>query len=255
VWLREDPTYKSRFEAAQDEADERLEFEAVRRAREGDEVQVFYRGKPVRSRKEPSDKLLMFLLKTARPEKFGDAPDLAASATQAPPRVRRYRADVAATPSMAEVEVDAATRRHQNAFLAAYAHSGVIAQAARAAHIDRSTHYVWLNHDPTYPDRFAAAKEEATDRLELEARRRAQDGVAVPVFYQGQQVGVRKKKSDALLIFLIKGARRERARRALDAGRVQDGGPAVVYYPEPIDSIDEWTLRHSNLGSPPQPSP
>jgi hypothetical protein len=74
-----------------------------------------------------------------------------------------------------------------------------------------------LNQDATYPDRFAAAKDEATDRLELEARRRAQDGVAVPIFYQGQQVGVRKKKSDTLMIFLINGARREQSRRALDA--------------------------------------
>jgi hypothetical protein len=82
VWLREDPSYANRFERAQDEAADRLEFEAVRRVLEGDEVPVFYRGKQVGVRKEYSDKLLMFLLKTARPEKFGDAADLPAGAAK-----------------------------------------------------------------------------------------------------------------------------------------------------------------------------
>jgi hypothetical protein len=254
VWLREDPSYANRFERAQDEAADRLEFEAVRRVLEGDEVPVFYRGKQVGVRKEYSDKLLMFLLKTARPEKFGDAADLPAGPGKVPVKVVRYRSDEPATPSPAEVELDQGTRRRQNAFLAAYAKSGVIAHAARAAQIDRSTHYLWFKQDPTYPNRFAAAKAEASDRLELEAQKRAREGVAVPVFYQGQQVGVKKGKSVALLIFLLKGARREQARRALDIGHHDDAGPTIVCYPEPIDSIDEWSLRYPRLPSPSEPS-
>ena len=139
--------------------------------------------------------------------------------------------------------------------MAAYATSGVVAHAAKASQIDRTTHYVWLKQDSTYALRFRAAKEDASDRLELEAIRRARDGVLVPIFYRGVQVGVKKKKSVALLIFLLGGARREQARRGLDIGRHDNEAPMVVCYPEPIASMDEWSLRYPHLASSSAPSP
>ena len=48
--------------------------------------------------------------------------------------------------------------------------------------------------------------EQAAQRLEAEAKRRAVEGVEEPVFYQGKQCGVIKRYSDALLMFLLKGA-------------------------------------------------
>lgn len=114
------------------------------------------------------------------------------------------------------------------AFLAVYAEVASITEAAKAAGIDRSTHYAWLEKDAKYKRSFAGAQEQACDVLEREARRRAAEGVNEPVIYKGELMGVWvngdgetvsegtegailipltvKKYSDTLLIFLLKGA-------------------------------------------------
>lgn len=95
----------------------------------------------------------------------------------------------------------------QGAFLAAYAQTGNITAAAKAAGIARQSHYDWLAADPEYAKRFADAHEEAIERLEAEARRRASVGVEEPVYYKGKQIGAVRRYSDTLLIFLLKAAR------------------------------------------------
>jgi hypothetical protein len=85
------------------------------------------------------------------------------------------------------------TNEHQpslkrSAFLAAYAELGNITQAPKVARCHRSSHYEWLD-DPDYERAFAAAKAEACDHLEAEARRRAVEGVEKPVFYKGVECG------------------------------------------------------------------
>lgn len=65
-------------------------------------------------------------------------------------------------------------------FIAAYGETGTITAAADLAGIHRSTHYDWLKTDAAYAGRFEAAKEEAAERLEAEARRRAVEGVLEP---------------------------------------------------------------------------
>lgn len=111
----------------------------------------------------------------------------------------------------------------QAAFLAAYAKTGNITQAAKLAKVDRSDHYGWLKSE-AYERKFADAHEEACELLEVEARRRAVEGVKKPVIYQGEicyqkvwnpetkEWHVRntpltiREYSDTLLIFLMKGA-------------------------------------------------
>ena len=115
----------------------------------------------------------------------------------------------------------------KEAFLAAYAEVGNITQAAEIAGIDRNTHYFWMNTDPEYPARFRQAEEQACDRLEAEARRRAVQGVDEPVFYQGEQCGVVRKYSDTLLIFLLKGARPEKYRERVSQEISGVGGGPV----------------------------
>ena len=82
----------------------------------------------------------------------------------------------------------------KQAFLAAYSETGNVREAARAAGIDRGTHYDWLRKDPEYVTAFAHAQEDAADTLEAVARNRAIQG------------------SDLLTIFLLKGLRPERYR-------------------------------------------
>lgn len=93
----------------------------------------------------------------------------------------------------------------KGAFLAAYAECGTVTQAAKAADISRVSHYNWLKEDAEYVKAFAQAHQEACDKLEAEARRRAIEGWDEPVFYEGGECGTKRKYSDTLLIFLMKG--------------------------------------------------
>src|SRR5262249_19777084 len=74
------------------------------------------------------------------------------------------------------------------------------------------TAYKLRKLSPELARRWAEAIEAGTDYLEDEARRRATEGTAKPVFYQGQQCGVVQEYSDTLLIFLLKGRRPEKFR-------------------------------------------
>ena len=78
-WLRKDPEYRAQFEAAQVQAADRLEDEAVRRAYEGVERPVTVAGKRELVRKY-SDTLLIFLLKGLRPAKYRERYDVAVEA-------------------------------------------------------------------------------------------------------------------------------------------------------------------------------
>ena len=100
-------------------------------------------------------------------------------------------------------------RADQDQFLAAYEAIQTVSGAALVTTIGRRTHYDWLAHDDEYARRFAEADVVAIDKLEEEARRRALAGVNEPVFYQGKIVGHVARKSDTLLIFLLKGKRPE----------------------------------------------
>jgi hypothetical protein len=77
-WLAKDPSYPARFREAQERAGRTLEDEAVRRAKDGIEKPVLYKGRQVYVDGEPlyehqhSDTLLMFLLRAYDREKFGD---------------------------------------------------------------------------------------------------------------------------------------------------------------------------------------
>jgi len=99
------------------------------------------------------------------------------------------------------------TLQHKKrAFLAAYSECGNISTAAKLAEISRQAHYEWMQSDPDYPALFKAADQTAAEALEAEARRRAVQGTAKPVFYKGEECGTVQEYSDTLLIFLLKGA-------------------------------------------------
>jgi hypothetical protein len=106
----------------------------------------------------------------------------------------------------AEPELRTIAHPKKAAFLAAYAQSGDVSDASRAAGISRRIHYLWLRGDAEYSDAFDEAKDEAVEALVREALRRAVQGFDEPVFHQGVQCGTVRKYSDTLLIFLMKGA-------------------------------------------------
>lgn len=69
--VREDPKFKALYEEAWEKAMNDLESEAVRRAVEGVNEPVYYRGDVVGYKKVYSDQLLMFLLKGNKSDKYG----------------------------------------------------------------------------------------------------------------------------------------------------------------------------------------
>lgn len=95
----------------------------------------------------------------------------------------------------------------KRAFLIAYSLVGTVMRACQMAHIDRKTHYNWMQGDPDYVKAFGEAQEEATERLEQEVRRRAFEGTKKAVYYKGQPCGIVTEYSDVLAMFLLKGER------------------------------------------------
>jgi hypothetical protein len=72
---------------------------------------------------------------------------------------------------------NACVRARQRAFLKAFALTATISGAARAAKVIRAQVYAWREHDETFALEMQQAREEAYDRLEHEALRRAVEGV------------------------------------------------------------------------------
>lgn len=77
-----------------------------------------------------------------------------------------------------------------NTFLANLAVNGCLAKSARIAGISPASVYQRRQQDPDFAAAVDDAIEDSTDVLELEARRRAVQGVRKPVIYQGQRTPV-----------------------------------------------------------------
>ena len=95
--LNADPDFAEKWEEALDNAEARLEEEVMRRALEGEQVPVYYKGKVVGHKTRKSDTLLMFAIKNLqrRRERERDvpkAPSLRQFFTGTAPTVHRRRA-------------------------------------------------------------------------------------------------------------------------------------------------------------------
>ena len=102
------------------------------------------------------------------------------------------------------------TNERKRAMLEAYAETCNIVGAARAARIERKTHYLWLGKDAGYAEAFKKRRQSAADYLESVAVERATNGWLEPVFYQGKKCGSVRRFSDGLLQLLLRGMMPER---------------------------------------------
>jgi hypothetical protein len=126
-------------------------------------------------------------------------------------------------------------KKWEKGFLGTLASTGNVTAAARAAGIHRSTAYELKNKDETFAVSWKDAMDEAADLLEMEARRRATQGVPEPVFYKGQKIAIVHKYSDTLLIFLLKGNRPEKYRERYQHQHEHSGEvalPVTIYIPD-----------------------
>lgn len=122
----------------------------------------------------------------------------------------------------------------KRAFLAAYREAGTIRGALSATGISSSTHYKWLSDSEEYQKDFEKAQRASVVALEEEARRRAIEGVAEPIFGKnGEQVGTKMRYSDTMLIFLLKANHPSKFGDKLEqTNKGTTTAPIQVYLPE-----------------------
>lgn len=85
----------------------------------------------------------------------------------------------------------------RQAFLASLAVLGNVTAAAEAAGVDRVTAYRWRDSDEDFSAAWDDAIEQAADLIELEARRRAVEGIDEPVVFRGQFTYLYREAKDA----------------------------------------------------------
>lgn len=110
--------------------------------------------------------------------------------------------------------------------------TGVISTACEGADIPRSMHYEWLETDPAYRAQFTAVHEAVVDEAEAELKRRGIHGDDRPVFYRGEKCGSIREKSDACLIFYLKGRRGDIFR---DRGEISGPGGGPIEHSVQVD--------------------
>lgn len=92
-------------------------------------------------------------------------------------------------------------------FLDAIRKGATVSDACAAACYTRSIAYTYRTQDPKFAEAWDEANEDAIERMEREADRRAVEGYDRPVFHNGVEVGSERRFSDVLLIFRLKAKR------------------------------------------------
>jgi hypothetical protein len=132
------------------------------------------------------------------------------------------------------------TPQLQRAFLAAFSRLGVLISAEEASGVKRETHWRWMKEDPTYPERYEAAREAFGDTLEEAARKRAVEGYEQ--FIPNPKTGVaidertgepikQRVYSDRLMEVMLKAKRRSEYGEKVEVGGI--GGQQLFSKPEP----------------------
>lgn len=127
-------------------------------------------------------------------------------------------------------------KERQKAFLAEFAQNANILLSAKRAGIDRTTVYIWLEHDQDFSFAFNQAKEDANDMLRAEVYRRAIEGVPEKVWQLGKYCGETTKYSDTLLIFLCKARMPEFRDKGLTINNVL---PKEYNFDPNIDGVED----------------
>lgn len=124
-------------------------------------------------------------------------------------------------------------------FLETLANAQSVAASCRVAGYERRRVYEWRDKDEEFAKAWADAEEAGTDKLEDEAKRRAEEGVARIILHEGKPVIIgytadgdpclpedkdcarteilrESRHSDTLMIFLLKARRPEKYRERQD---------------------------------------
>ncbi|MDC9701519.1 MAG: hypothetical protein PSN37_04775 [Alphaproteobacteria bacterium] len=105
----------------------------------------------------------------------------------------------------------------RKSFLEALAGTGNVSEAVRVAKISRSTVYKYRKIEVDFAREWDEAEQEAADRLEREAWRRAVEGFDKPVIYRGKVTDIYKDYSDRMLELLLKAKRPGKFKKPIDS--------------------------------------
>lgn len=96
------------------------------------------------------------------------------------------------------------TVRRDNRFFDALERGLGVTESARVAGYARRSVYEYRDKDTEFAARWQDAVQNHIETMEMEADRRALEGVEEPVYYQGKECGRVRKFSDNLLMFRLK---------------------------------------------------
>lgn len=105
------------------------------------------------------------------------------------------------------VPVTLPTDKKYGLFLDYLIECGNVHDAARQADLTTKQIRKFKRNNPRAQAAFQEALDMGTDAIEAELHRRAVAGIMEPVFYKGRRVNTVRKKSDVLLMFLLKSRR------------------------------------------------
>lgn len=102
------------------------------------------------------------------------------------------------------------TDTREDRFLTVLRETCNVSEAAKAAGVGRRTVYEWRDADTAFRSSWDEAEQEAADKLEREAWRRAVEGTDKPITFQGAITATYKEYSDRMLELLLKAHRPEK---------------------------------------------
>ncbi|HKF95947.1 MAG TPA: terminase [Gammaproteobacteria bacterium] len=131
------------------------------------------------------------------------------------------------------------TSRARGIFIDALGQSANISHACRASGISRTQAYSLKEKDPAFAEEWETALDQAVDRLEQEAWRRAVEGYQETT-ESGDRVSITHRYSDRMLEILLKGHRPE---RFVEKRQIEHSGPNGG----PIKTVDMSKLTDEQI--------
>lgn len=140
--------------------------------------------------------------------------------------------------------------RRKYLFLTQLRKIGTVYGACKSIGISRPLLKRWMDEDPPYKTQVDEAMEDSLDLDEAEVVKRGRHGWQEPVFYKGEEVARVTKKSDALLMFRLRGRRGDVFRDRADITGA-NGGPLQLQLVERLQAGRKRLVERKMLNEAP----